>query len=287
MCPRTRFKSLLEEHDLLDIANPLSNPTVDQSIFQTLYIYDKSQCEDPRDRVFAVRSLSRHSYMIPVDYNRDVRDTYLNLVRGVVLWIVDVGDFTTQFMGSNTNTLWGWDRNEAILMFAMASCKKKETTDQSDYAMESWLPDWTVKTQYDSVEHRQAVEFCFPQGPLNVKTRPDSFKQRLIESRNGYTYFVISSYLADPRTWPREDIMRSAIEQIDDHESLKSWVESMYSIAKSYCVRPGAELNRIWLPMTTHHAGKVHSTAMAFFIRPSRRQSTIRDIPVYQLQRVF
>ena len=141
MCPRTRFESLLKKHDLLDVANPLENAVVDQSIFQTLFVYDESQCEDPRDRVFALRNLCRHSYKIEVDYNRDVRDTYLNLVRRLVLGVIDVDEFTTQFMGRETATQWRSNDDEAIMMLAIASCKKKEGKYQSDYGMESWLPD--------------------------------------------------------------------------------------------------------------------------------------------------
>ena len=103
--------------------------------------------------------------------------------------------------------------------------------------------------------------------------------QQLMVSRDGYNYVVIKGFIADPRTWPQEHIMRAAIEQIDDHQSLKSWVDSMYGVVKLHCGRPGAEFDRIWFPMVTYW-----DQALAFFLRPSRTQRAVRDIPVYRLQ---
>ena len=283
-CRRDLFTSLLKTHGLMHMATPLRKTTTDQSIFQTLYMFDESQCNDPRDRVFAVRSLSRHSYMIQVDYNLDVRDTYLNLVRRVVFGVVDLDDSTIQIMGRTTPAPWGKDHDEAIMMLAIASCKKQRATDQSDSGMESWLPDWTVTKKFDSVEHRQAVELCLSQGHPKVKGRADLFLQRLIVSRTGYNYLAITGYIADPRTWPREDIMRSAIEHVKDRESLELWIESMYETAKSHCEREGGELDRMWLPMRFYRSDDQESRALVFFLRPSRNQAAVRDIPVFRLQ---
>lgn len=92
ICLRRLFTSLLKTCGLMELFNPLHEPDHFRymlTVFQSLYVYDKSQCQDPRDLIFALRNLSHNGYKVQVDYNQDVRSTYLNLVLSVSLGIVD------------------------------------------------------------------------------------------------------------------------------------------------------------------------------------------------------
>lgn len=96
ICPRENFERLLKQHDLLACATSLrdrhfspyreiSHPLA----LHNLYFYDKTECSDPRDYVFAIEHISRDRARIDVDYNKDVRGTYLGLVKSVALGITE------------------------------------------------------------------------------------------------------------------------------------------------------------------------------------------------------
>ena len=295
VCFRERLTSLMKAYGLLSPANPLQKPRIDQSIFETLLVYDVAQCEDPRDRIFAVRSLSRHAYKIKVDYNRDVRETYLNLVRSVVLGITEVDDFSMQFLGGEERQTWDQDSVEAIKMLAIGSCKKRAATHQSEAGMETWLPDWTADTCFNTRHHREAVEMCVFSNH-GIESGHTGFEQRLMASRSGYCYLGVEGILVDQyhsssqeMTLPDDDD-HDTLGIVDSNDSLASWAKDMYKVAKVLAKHPNTQSHRIWLCMAiykdkTMNDGPRFRKTLAFILRPSERSQTIFDErPIYSLQ---
>jgi hypothetical protein len=223
-----------------------------------------------------VRNLSYHSHKIKVDYNLDVRDTYLNLARSVAFGIVDIDGFSSLFVGSDANTSWDPDYKEAYIMFCIASCKKKENVENSDWEMESWLPDWTVKTRFDSTQHRQAVELCVRES-LTFENTPE-YRHELIVTRTGYSYLAIEGTVVDPWLWSSNEMMHFEHSDVYLRESLRPWVEEVFDVVTSHRQSQGAELDLIWFPMS------IWTFSVAFILRPIQNHRTFRQMPVYRLQ---
>lgn len=133
--PRWGFQSQLEYHDLLTEANPLvsfTRATPDRSLLQTLYIYDESQCEDPRDRIFALKDLSNHRDRIQVDYNRHARDVYLDLARKVVLGTIHGEELLSR---ASEVQVWPRDPQQAVAMLAISTCKRRTVVSERSFNM--------------------------------------------------------------------------------------------------------------------------------------------------------
>ena len=89
ICSTPAFRKYLESHDLIRRAKPLKSGGFDNNMLGILFNYDESECTDPRDCIFALRGLGKFAASIRVDYNRDVRETYLALAKSLALHIPD------------------------------------------------------------------------------------------------------------------------------------------------------------------------------------------------------
>lgn len=274
---RHSFTSMLDENSLLDAAKPLQKRDIRCSIVHTLYAYDESECEDPRDRIFALRNLSIHANRIRVDYNRDVRDTYLDLARAVVFGIIDVDDFAIHFSRGQAPMQWVRDEGEALAMFAMASCKKR-AGQRADAGIEAWVPDWSSKTNYDSPEHRWAVKRCV----MDSRKPFAGNETSLLVSRNGYHYCKIVGLVMDVHGQLGGNLM-PATESQHHYANLNEWVKSTYELALSYFPNSAHTSFRMWLPMQLFRDGKT----VVFTLHPGQAQQTFQNFPIYRLESCF
>ena len=288
-CRRDQFESLLKRQNLMTLAKPLHDTATDQSIFRTLYTYDDSECEDARDRVFAVKDLSWHGAWIQVDYNQDIRATYLNLVRSIIFRMTERQDFAAQFLGGQAQNRSTPLESEAFEVLVLASCKKKDPRQSPVHAMESWYPDWTVQTQFESNEHQQAVEIVMRDAidalslPLVLGTH------KLIVARNGYHYYGVAGLLVNADATICETPKPFVEVEPEYRLRLHAWAESIYYQSKTYCAGKDAELNRVWLTMFAWSGAEhvIRPRILAFVLRPGHSQPKFQDMPVYRVESCF
>jgi hypothetical protein len=288
-CHRDLFTSLLKRQNLMNMAKPLQDTITKQSIFRTLYTYDESQCEDARDRVFAVKDLSTHGTLIRVDYNQDVRATYLNLVRAVVFRKTETDDFAAQFLRGRPQNRSSLLDSEAFKMLALASCKKKDAIQNPGHEMESWYPDWTARTQFESSGHQQAVEIVVRDSIGALSLSLVRGMHELIVARNGYYYYGTAGLLVNADAEIGETPPPFVEVESDYRLRLHSWGESIYHRSKTHCAGRGTELDRIWLTMFALFDREqiIRPMILAFVLRPGHSQPTFQDMPVYRVQSCF
>lgn len=283
VCPRGRLELLLENYGLMNGGNPLGRPVVDRSIFQTLFVFDGSLCEDPRDRVFAIKDLSYHHDRVEVNYNRDIRDVYLDLARRVVFGRIENDELSA---GTHRVQIWLRDPEQAVVLLAISTCKKRSADDASAFNMESWLPDWTVETHFDSMQHRHAVEMCVF-GKANRTRMELDFVPDSAVSRNGYCYFSTTGVLVKQHLATRDEDYLHNEWAPGLSASLLSWAKDMYKVAEVLAANPNTQNDRIWLPMAIYTddkdvEGPRYKKTLALILRLIPEEYL--DRPVYTLQ---
>lgn len=164
---------LLRTYNLQASAGPLMLRLKSLSMLQNMYCYDRSECSEGRDRVFALRSLATDGKYISVDYNRRLHDTYREMA------------FSAAFDRDPRETYAAPNRFayrvdlELLRLLAMATCKRKEQSRLTNAAWESWLPDWREPIDFESDGHRDAVEdvltrtWCLDQENCNLPDHVD------------------------------------------------------------------------------------------------------------------
>ena len=290
ICPREFLLSQFEACSLLQAANPIRCPDRKfvESIFRLLYVYDQSQCEDPRDRIFALKALSRHRYTIQVDYDQDIRETYLNIVESVVFGNVDFDDFSVQFLGMEKPTLSPLQKNEAIAMLALSSCKKRKRAEKRRMGMELWLPDWTAETCFDSEHHRKTIEMCTSQIDSTFMDNTFAFSPLLLTSRNGHSYFGVDGIIVKQHPGVHEDAVLPHEHEPILQDSLSKWARDMYEAGKPLAEHYNARSDRMWLPLATYvnrSEDPPSQKTVAFILRPSvRAQNPFGERALYTLE---
>jgi hypothetical protein len=292
-CHRDLFTALLKRKNLLSLAKPLQMPRLSRTIFQTLYTFDNSQCEDARDRVFALKELSGDGNLIQVDYNQDVRNTYLNVARRIVFGVIDVDDFATQFFRSGPQISQrvsipdAANIPDALTLLALASCKKPIIDDKLELHMESWLPDWRIPTEFESIQHEWAVEMCLRDDEESKDILLTVTKHELVNDRNGYNYYATEGIIVANHPRSRSTASRVGLydsEQLDFDTKLQCWAESVQKRLESHCQDQGTNEDLVWLTLAAWPSkGRRDHRMLAFIIRPSQRRSTFQNMPVYRL----
>lgn len=279
-CNRTMFTDILKWANLLGLAIPLQPPHTSDNIFQALHRYDKSQCQDDRDRVFALKGLTKD--FIPVDYNQDIRDTYLTLARRVAFRIPDGDDFARQFLSIHSREQQQPSVFQAFRMLALASCKKPEN--RSEFSMESWLPDCSVLTKFESKGHQRAVEVSLRDYTTAECDLLCDIHLELVLANNGYCFYATEGIVMDAKAScaSTAPVGYHNDEQMDP--GLSSWLNSMLELIISHCREESAESDRLWLTMATWSPkNKSDHRMLAFFLRPGERHTSFQDMPVYRL----
>lgn len=85
LCSRWHMREMLKQAGMLADGPPLQPHASDYTMLEVCRRFDECDCIDGRDRIFALRQMSREGPQINVDYSWCVRDTYLQVLRDTIL----------------------------------------------------------------------------------------------------------------------------------------------------------------------------------------------------------
>ena len=260
-----------------DKSLPLRDHPEALSVLQTLQLFAESECSDPRDRVYALKDLTVRGASIPVDYNQDVRGTYIALVKSVIF------NMAVQFElpdihKAESNQLKGINMNESIRMLVLASCKKASRSE--GFAMEAWVPDWRIENHFESRVHEETVDWCMQTSPFDGHL---SSPMRLAEASNGYLYLGLKG-----------DLFQRSLSDVGLTGSRReTWLKRLGKHFGPHWPAPALESDRIWLTSVEMVQRKSDTSFildkwLVFMLRGTEAKSPYyNDRPVYRLHSCF
>jgi hypothetical protein len=206
---------------------------------------------------------------------------------------MDDDDFATQFFRSGPQISQrvsipdAANIPDALTLLALASCKKPIIDDKLELHMESWLPDWRIPTEFESIQHEWAVEMCLRDDEESKDILLTVTKHELVNDRNGYNYYATEGIIVANHPRSRSTASRVSLydsEQLDFDTKLQCWAESVQKRLESHCQDQGTDEDLVWLTLAAWPSkGRRDHRMLAFIIRPSQRRSTFQNMPVYRL----
>jgi hypothetical protein len=107
------------------------------SLLQNMYFCNEAECGDPRDRIYALLSISYNADDFELDYACDTESVYYDAAKRIV--------------ESNT-------ADHLVLLLASATIHKCRLSTRT---LPSWVPDWRRPITHVSQAHETCVATCF------------------------------------------------------------------------------------------------------------------------------
>lgn len=274
VCHKNKFLAISEQ--VKADSRPIASRATADGGLSALFYYDQSECSNPRDYIYALLSefsLSERARM-EVDYEQDVRTTYLNLVKSTALHSPAQAD--------EHDTYEPIYRYEPLIVYlAVASCKKSASSQSS---MEAWVPDWRLETRFETDIHRATVKDV-----VNESLQPSWGFRIDIELRvdnNEHHYLEISGMLLKPYYGEPE----FNLDRLKIYQCMRAARDASRA-DRELQIQP---MDRIWL--TGHEwygeAGSLDgwnkaAKSLAFLLRRHPSIPLFREKPVYIVHSCF
>ena len=279
-CSGQAFHRMLSTYNMWDRATPIRCPPSESNLILNLYFYDKMECSDPRDRVFAIVNLSADGSLVSINYNQDVRDTYLSFVKALVFNESEENTIMRDF-SHGQDSLSISPTSKIYQMLALASCKKNLTV---ELPLEAWVPDWRVETQFESEIHRDAVESLVLPRWSNSNLNHIPVQGRIDMDRDGYNYlYMVGTVL---KLDAAAESTRITVDS-EASENMKAF-QILAAECDRYWPKPRDKSGCLWLPDIKLGTSIQFLRGLPVFgLKAGIRSSTFQGISVYRLHSCF
>lgn len=278
---REDLSSLLLSKDIMDRALPLNPITQWRDAFYLCYHYEATECSDPRDLVYAILHLCSDGHKVEVDYNQDVRDTYLNFVKRLAFGITAEMDLELSLYRAETQRpSVGVPDKQIIRMLALASCRKDQPFQSR---MEKWVPDWRITPTYESLSHQLAVQTC-----VSVRT-PDKSGQIscvIKVAPSGYHFLSVKGMLLNSL----RGLTSHEAASYDIPSTIQKLMANLFDGLRSTCRIDFGPTDRIWLAWEGPDSNSLDDRdhlVIAFALRNGELHTVFDRRPVYYLYACF